>query len=256
MPFMHWHPHYEFHIIISGRYELYSNRSRYEGTRPLALIHMPYSLHRTHAYPDVPYERYIIIVNRETVKRHIANNVDLSALSGSGLLYTEPDPNELSDIIDCIGSAEYYKNDQTMRRLLISALFRRILMVREAGHGEIISTESTYIQHALSQIAENLSHPQTALELAAQYDVCPAKFHRDFRAAVGKSYHSYLTELRMTYAAQRLRMGDAILDIAMDTGYSSQSHFIKAFDAHFGQTPGKFRADRQLTIQSEYDIIE
>lgn len=243
MPVCHWHPHYEIQFIVSGRYAFYHNQIHDSGTGPLILIHPPYSLHRTTAQPDVPYERYIITLTVDAMRRQISPIVDVTALLSGSLVYVRPDAAEMRELLDCARDIGKYRDD-TMRLLYVASLLRRILMVTENGHGAYVQSEHTYIQKVLQDMAENLSSPKTAEEWAAHSDVCIAKFHRDFRGAVGKSYHRYLTDLRMTYAGQRLLAGDAIVDVAMDTGYSGESHFINAFRAYWGETPGKFREHR------------
>ena len=241
MPACHWHPHYEIQVIVSGHYSFYNNQTYDTGTHPLVLIHAPYSIHRTTALPDVPYERYIITVPVEILHRQISSVVDVSELLSSSLVYVRPNSVELREIVNCIQDLYQYQDD-TMHLLYVAALLRRILMIIESGHGAYVQSEHSYIQKVLQDMAETLSSPKTAEEWAAQSDVCIAKFHRDFRAVVGKSYHRYLTDLRMTYAGQRLLAGDAIVDVAMDTGYSGESHFINAFRRYWGETPGRFRA--------------
>lgn len=243
MPACHWHPHYEIQFIVSGHYAFYNNQTYDSGTCPLILIHAPYSLHRTTAQPDVPYERYIITLTVDALRRQISPMMDITALLSSSLVYARPDAEEMRELLDCIRDIDRYQDD-TMRLLYVAALLRRILMITENNHGAYVQSEHTYIQKVLQDMAENLSSPKTAQAWAEQCDVCIAKFHRDFRTVVGKSYHRYLTDLRMTYAGQRLSAGDAIVDVAMDTGYSGESHFINAFRAYWGETPGKFREHR------------
>ena len=241
MPACHWHPHYEIQIIVSGHYSFYNNQTYDTGTNPSILIHAPYSLHRTTAKVGVPYERYIITFTSDTLRRQISSIVDVTALISSSLVYVRPESEEMCEIINCVQDICKYQDD-TMQLVYVAALLRRIFMITENGHGAYIQSEHTYIQKVLQDMAENLSSPKTAVEWAELNDVCIAKFHRDFHAAVGKSYHRYLTDLRMTYAGQRLLAGDAIVDVAIDTGYSGESHFINAFRAYWGETPGKFRA--------------
>ncbi len=243
MPACHWHPHYEIQIIVSGDYSFYNNQIYDNGTHPLVLVHAPYSLHRTAAKSGTPYERYIITFTADALRRQISSILDVTELLSSSLVYTRPDAEEMHEIIKCAQDISKYQ-DHTMQLVYVAALLRRIFMVTENGHGAYIQSEHTYIQRVLQDMADTLSSPKTAEEWAELHDVCVTKFHRDFRTAVGKSYHRYLTDLRMTYAGQRLLAGDAIVNVAMDTGYSGESHFIHAFRAYWGKTPGRFREHR------------
>jgi AraC family transcriptional regulator len=93
-------------------------------------------------------------------------------------------------------------------------------------------------------------------------------FHlaRVFKARTGFSLHAYRTQLRLRAAlervaprhgagpALRLRSGQAprrgsghggrdvdLIDIALDLGFSSHSHFTEAFRRNFGTTPSAVR---------------
>jgi AraC-like DNA-binding protein len=70
----------------------------------------------------------------------------------------------------------------------------------------------------------------------------PYHLARVFRRHTGLSLHGYRTRLRLLSALERI--GDArgcLADLALDLGFSSQSHFTDAFRAAFGVAPGKVR---------------
>ena len=65
---------------------------------------------------------------------------------------------------------------------------------------------------------------------------------RLFKDETGVSLHRYLNQLRLQYALTELARGEAGLsDLALELGFSCQSHFTKAFRKEFGIPPGKVR---------------
>lgn len=67
-------------------------------------------------------------------------------------------------------------------------------------------------------------------------------FARRFREELGTSPHTYLLEVRLTYAKTRLsESDDSIEQIAFDCAFSSASNFIRTFKKSTGMTPHKFR---------------
>ncbi len=65
-------------------------------------------------------------------------------------------------------------------------------------------------------------------------------FKRDFLKEFGMAPGIWIKNKRLEHAAFLLRSRDAnVIEVSDATGYSSVSHFIKAFKAHFGVTPGK-----------------
>lgn len=56
---------------------------------------------------------------------------------------------------------------------------------------------------------------------------------------------SYLTELRLRRAAELLERGEmSVTAICFACGYSSLSHFLRAFRQKYGASPGQFRRDK------------
>jgi AraC-like DNA-binding protein len=66
-------------------------------------------------------------------------------------------------------------------------------------------------------------------------------FHlaRLFRRQTGFSLHGYRTRIRLLQALDRVAEArGALTDLALDLGFSSQSHFTDAFRRAFGVPPG------------------
>ena len=58
----------------------------------------------------------------------------------------------------------------------------------------------------------------------------------------GRCCPKYLTDLRQTRARELMETGSSIINASLETGYSSEAHFIKAFREYWGMTPGEFRS--------------
>jgi AraC family transcriptional regulator len=85
---------------------------------------------------------------------------------------------------------------------------------------------------------ENLSLADVAREVGASV------FHlaRMFKARTGFTLHAYRNQLRLRAALDRLRdPGGDLIDVALDLGFSSHSHFTESFRRTFGKTPSAVR---------------
>jgi AraC family transcriptional regulator len=67
-------------------------------------------------------------------------------------------------------------------------------------------------------------------------------FSRLFKKATGHSPSQFFIRLRMARARQLLLETDrSIIDIGLDVGYSSPSHFSQVFKRQVGLTPSHYR---------------
>jgi AraC family transcriptional regulator len=79
-------------------------------------------------------------------------------------------------------------------------------------------------------------------ELAQAADMSDFHFSRLFRKATGQAPSQYFIQLRMDEARRLLLNSQmSIIDIALEVGYSSPSHFAHLFKRHAGVTPGEYR---------------
>ena len=73
---------------------------------------------------------------------------------------------------------------------------------------------------------ENFTKNFTISGLAKEVFSAPFHLCRVFRRETGLTLHAYVSRLRLTTALTRLKETDVLLkELALDLGYSSQSHF-------------------------------
>jgi AraC family transcriptional regulator len=95
--------------------------------------------------------------------------------------------------------------------------------------------------HLLHRLRATDNPPLVAI--AARAGWSPFHLHRAFRAMVGETPKQYTLRLRLERAAVRLiTSDDAVLDIALATGFNSHEVFTRAFRRVFGRTPAAYRA--------------
>ena len=67
-------------------------------------------------------------------------------------------------------------------------------------------------------------------------------FNRAFKQSTGFSPHQYVVQRRVAAATQLLENTDrSLVDIALETGFASQSHFCRTYVDATGETPGACR---------------
>jgi AraC family transcriptional regulator len=92
-------------------------------------------------------------------------------------------------------------------------------------------------------VAEHIEQNLTVADLAGVACMSPAHFARSFKATTGQCPHEFLSRIRLTLAKRMLAERHMpISDIALSTGFSSQSNFSRAFRGATGMTPRNWRA--------------
>lgn len=91
-------------------------------------------------------------------------------------------------------------------------------------------------------IEDRLNQSIKIKDLAAFVDISQFHFSRLFKQSTGKTPHQYIVEQRIELAKRLLKKENrAIADIALDCGFSSQSHLGKYFRQLTGITPKAYR---------------
>jgi AraC family transcriptional regulator len=96
-------------------------------------------------------------------------------------------------------------------------------------------------------IEENLASDLTLQALAEQIQLSPIYLIRTFKAAVGVSPHQYVLQRRLERAKALLQSTDLPLaEVALRSGFYSQSHLSNWFRRSVGVSPAAYRQARSL----------
>lgn len=106
------------------------------------------------------------------------------------------------------------------------------------------------IQKTVDYIEEHLAEEIAIDELARLASLSQFYYQRLFTRLVKKPVNEYIKLRRLAKASEALRnKGPRILDVALDTGFSSHETFTRAFKDAFGMTPEEYRA-RPLPLKN------
>lgn len=104
------------------------------------------------------------------------------------------------------------------------------------------------LSNAVDHINANLENKLTLSEIAAVAHMTPSYFSAVFKKYNGLSPWDYITIKRVEKAVEMLRGTDMTkLDIAEKCGFTSASHFYKAFLAVTGKRPGDYQKNEKCT---------
>ncbi|MCG6205601.1 AraC family transcriptional regulator [Rhodopseudomonas sp. HC1] len=105
-------------------------------------------------------------------------------------------------------------------------------------------------EHALRRvcqlIAERIADDLPLEALAREAGLSPRSLSRAFNQRLGMSVHQYVVSRRILKAKDLLASTDLpIVEVALESGFSSQSHLSEVFRKQLGVTPGLFRSARE-----------
>jgi AraC family transcriptional regulator len=102
------------------------------------------------------------------------------------------------------------------------------------------------MRRVIEYIEDNLEGDLSLQAMAAEVDISPLYLARAFKSAVGQSPHQYVLARRIERAKELLRNTDLpVVDVALSSGFSSQSHLSHWFIRQVGVSPAVYR--RQAT---------
>ncbi len=165
--------------------------------------------------------------------------LDTSRAAGSPLL---------SGAVDMLRHEVGYNRSASFTALRLLEVFcaEAILAFRTtAGHsatGWFQALDDDRIGRAMTVIHESPWADLSVASLAATCAMSPSRFAARFRAAMGQSVMSYVSQWRMNLACRLLHDEDMGLgQLAARVGYDDTAAFSRAFKSHLGVSPAQWR---------------
>jgi AraC-like DNA-binding protein len=122
--------------------------------------------------------------------------------------------------------------------LLVIEVVRAWAQDRESSPAWLTGGADPCVGEALRLIQDGCAEPWTVASLARAVGLSRAAFARRFTEAVGRAPIAYLTDWRMTVAADLLHEpGATVSAVAARVGYPSPFTFSAAYKRHFGASP-------------------
>lgn len=107
-----------------------------------------------------------------------------------------------------------------------------------------ISTEE--IEQVKKLVLEDLSEKITIDDLSAEIGMSKFHFLREFKKMTGETPYQFVLAIKLEKAKELLNQSDqSITEIALDLGFSDQSHFTKAFSTKYGISPKRYKSNNR-----------
>lgn len=255
----HYHTYIELIYCLNGEFSAWLNGKNYYFTKGDLLVISSNEVHEIYALSDSPSSYIVIKFEPEILYNSLLDTFDTKYVFPFTLDNTAPQkvfsyseiystelPKLIHNILD-----EYSKKEYGFELAVKADICRIFLWILRHWNDMGITiphTDSLYhehiksIQKVLEYLAEHYSEDVTAEDMAKLANLSYSYFSRVFKQIMNRSFNDYLNFIRITEAEKLLISTDKnITEIAVETGFSSSSYFIKVFDKYKKISPSQFR---------------
>lgn len=146
------------------------------------------------------------------------------------------------------GNAEDLRKDEAARRLVL-----RLFELAGAGTPDWKDDASIFDRRTVLGLAayvdEHLRIAPSLSDMSIRVGLSPSHFAKKFRATTGLSLHRFINRRRIRAAMETLKdQSQPLAHVALDIGFSSQSHFTHVFSSLTGMTPARYRKHFKRTV--------
>lgn len=203
-------------------------------------------VHRPEFEKGVPYERTIIYISPEFLRRQSVDGCCLedcfSGSVGHVLRLGESLRRMLFSLADQL--EQELSGNAYGRVILSNGLLLRILVEigRSLQHQTAdlltpVQSSNTRVLEILRYLEAHLTEDISIDDLAERFYLSKYHMMRIFRRETGNSIHSYLSHRRLLYARDLIAQGVSATEACFRSGWHSYSSFTRAYGKHFGTTP-------------------
>lgn len=116
-------------------------------------------------------------------------------------------------------------------------------------HTDASVFERHTVRHLVEYIDAHLHVSPRLPDLAMLTGLSPGHFAKKFHQSTGLSLHRFINRRRILRSLNMLtNQSQSLAGVALDLGFSSQSHFTRLFSDLTGMTPAKYRKQFRRTV--------
>ena len=242
----HYHEFCKILLLVSGSGGYYVDGQRYLLQSGDIVLLDAHSIHRPELEADVPYERIILYISPEYLRRQSTADCSLqSVFSGEKGHVLRLNEERKQKVFRIAAQLEQdLQSDSFGREILSNAGLLRLLVEigrnrenPEADRTSPVMPRSDRVVEILRYIDDHLSEDLDAEVIANAFFVSKYHMMRQFRRETGTTVHLYITQKRLVKARELMDSGMRATEACYRCGWRSYSSFTRAYGKHLGTTP-------------------
>ncbi len=248
----HWHSPIEIIMPLEGNYSAVCGGISFKMEVGDVLLIAPGTLHRLS--PPGPGRRMILQVDFSILSQLKEFDLIMAFLTPAVCITSQNAPDIHEDITEIMHSIlnEYFSSSTLKEALIYSYLIRMIVLIGRqfTEPAKDPSTKNSNQQENIEKflvvcdyINQHFDESLTLEDVAALAGFSKFYFTRLFKQFAGVSFYKYLNRRRIMYAEQLLITPElSVTEVAIQSGFSNLSAFIRMFKLIKNCTPTEFRA--------------
>ncbi len=248
----HWHDGWEFYYLVGGQRKFFLGSETYDICAGDLVVINKRVMHRVQWQGDASHERFFVFVPNSYMQ-----SLDQGSVIGSLSSRVVHVPRNLRGTLQGILSEMNYEYGVADRH---SALVLRMDVVRllvfidrldGMALAEMPQSHQPLVLQAQALMKDLYQTPLTLDDIANRCGVGPEYLSRTFSTAVGLPLWQYLSQVRISHAAQLLlTSNDSVQQIARACGFSSPNYMGQVFKKLMGISPRSYRTQRLQALGS------
>lgn len=243
----HYHNFHKIMLLLSGQASYAIEGRRYDLEPGDLVLVSAFSLHRPEVPVGAPYERFVLYISPDFLRRSGGSDCDLEtcfrwAREDFSFVFRSPRQGpRLQAMLEQLEHSLARENfGQTVfcgckfLEFLITltrSLSKHRLEQVSAPH------QSEKIGAVLQYLNLHLTEPVSIDDLAERFYLSKSHMMHKFKAETGCTIHSYLLEKRLVLTMERVSQGMSLTQASESCGFGDYSTFSRAFKKRFGHSP-------------------
>lgn len=246
----HYHNGYEIIFISNGKSNFTIDDNVYTYDKNTILFLNDLEKHKMDLV-DIPYSRYMIIIDTDYLDNHIKNPALLSIFKNSASKYYngfEIDKDNIDYIKNIFESLENkFLAKEELWEMEFMSIFTILILFLYRNYTQyfpisFLDEKDSRILNIQQYIDKNYKNNISLDDLSSKFYLSKYYLAHTFKKITGFTIKQYILLKRISYAKNQLYFTNkSVTEIAIDSGFNSQSNFIRTFKQKEGTTPLQFR---------------
>lgn len=244
---------YEIYVFLRGDIDYFAGNIRKHLVRVDALIVSPNELHRPYLIKETAYERVIIHVNQDVIKKLSTpvSNIYRFLEQYNCCFFHLPDEilnqflNNERMIQQYYNTKNEFGSDILLETWLSITLIHLIQFLQKNQNkvNEGITVFPDFVKNAIQYVDDHYTENISVASISRYLNISSSHLNHLFKYYTGNTLWNYVISKRMLMAHKMILEQKSITEICYAVGFKNYSHFIKTFTKTFHVSPKKYEKE-------------